>query len=423
MSMDAGNGRRAGGILLLLLGIVAVLAAGGLLVGLRAFAAQAPPERLSDAELLSRVAQAPEKAPDFSARMSLEQSLLPAQLLEASGQGEGPAASGPWSARVWYGGEERVRAELQGDGGDKVFVQNGSEVSIYDGATNTLRSGEHSERAERPPTPAEQAVTPAEVDEMLAELAPTSTLAQGDPIPFAGRQAYVLTLRPKDQGSTLVDRAQALIDSETYLPLRFALYAQGRPDPVFAWRVSEFDVGPVPAGVFDLRVPPGAEVEPLDAEGERGAPERGEPVDEPKGKEGAEPAEFQTVAQAQKRTDFEIQELSAPPGGRELTGVYLKGSDGAVLTYGSGWGTIVLAQGTRGEDAAAAPAPVPEPEGTGGDEMAAALPTVSLGGGVEAVELSTPVGSGLRWSEGGVSYVLAGSIPAAELEQAARGLR
>jgi hypothetical protein len=51
------------------------------------------------------------------------------------------------------------------------------------------------------------------------------------------------------------------------------------------------------------------------------------------------------------------------------------------------------------------------------------LPTVDLGGGVEAQEISTPIGSGLSWSADGVGYVLAGSVPASELEQAARGLR
>jgi hypothetical protein len=49
------------------------------------------------------------------------------------------------------------------------------------------------------------------------------------------------------------------------------------------------------------------------------------------------------------------------------------------------------------------------------------VPVVDLGG-VPARELSTPVGTVLSWSEGGVSYTLAGSVPAAELRGAARGL-
>ena len=390
-----------------ILGIAAALAVVGVLAGLRTMAASASPEELSDGELLSKVARAPETAPDFSASLTVEQSLIPAQFLEAAGQESGFAASGPQTARVWYGGPDKLRAELQGDNGDRIFVHDGERAWAYNGATNTLRTGE------RPPEPqsselpdTENPPTPVEIDRMLAELAPTSELTQGAPVRYAGREAYVMTLRPKDEGSTLVDHGRALIDSETFLPLELALYAQGKPDPVFSWRVSSLDVGPVPAERFQFQAPPGARVIPFDD----GREER----HKPEMRAGAEPKEVETVAEAQKLVDFEIGELASPPGGRDLTGVYLKGADGVVLTYGSGWGTVVLAQGPQQDGAS-----VPQPGAAGGDP---ALPTVDLGG-VEATELSTPVGTGLRWNAGGVSYALAGSVPAPELERAARELR
>ena len=190
-----------------------------------------------------------------------------------------------------------------------------SRVSVslgYDGATNTLRTGE------RPPEPpsselpdTEKPPTPVEIDRMLAELAPTSELTQGTPVRYAGREAYVMTLRPKDEGSTLVDHGRALIDSETFLPLELALYAQGKPDPVFSWRVTSLDVGTVPAERFQFQTPPGARVIPFDESGEgRHKPEM-----------RAEPEEVETVAEAQELVDFEIGELAQPPGGRKLTGV------------------------------------------------------------------------------------------------------
>jgi len=370
-------------------------------------AASASPEELSDGELLSKVARAPETAPDFSASLTVEQSLIPAQILEAAGQESGFAASGPQTARLWYGGPDKLRAELQGDNGDRILVHDGERAWAYNGATNTLRTGERppeSQSSELPDT--ENPPTPVEIDRMLAELAPTSELTQGTPIRNAGREAYVLTLRPKDEGSTLVDHGRALIDSETFLPLELALYAQGKPDPVFSWRVSSLDVGNVPAERFDFQTPPGARVIPFE-EGQ-------EESRKPDMRAGAEPKEVETVAEAQRLVDFEIGELANPPGGRELTGVYLKGADGVVLTYGSGWGTVVLAQGPQQDDAS-----VPQQEAAGSDP---ALPTVDLGG-VEATELSTPVGTGLRWNAGGVSYALSGSVPAPELERAARELR
>ena len=394
--------------LALTLGIAAIIAVVGALAGLRSVAASASPEKLSNEELLSMVARAPEKTPDFSATLTVEQSLIPAQLLEAAGQVSGFAASGPQTARIWYGGPDGLRAELQGDNGDRIFVHDGKRAWAYNGATNTLKTGERPKepRASEQPD-AQNPPSPTEVDRMLTELAPTSELTQGAPVRYAGREAYVLTLSPRDEGSTLVDHGRALIDSETFLPLELSLYAKGRPDPVFSWRVSDLDLGPIPAERFSFQVPPGAKVVPFD-EGRNERPEPGM-------RAGAEqPSEVKTVAAAQRRVDFDIGELASPPGGRELTGVYLKGADGVVLTYGSGWGTVVLAEGAQ-DDGASASRP-----GATGDPT---LPTVDLGGGVEATQLSTPVGAGLRWSTGGVSYVLAGSIPASELERAARELQ
>lgn len=395
--------------LALSLGIVAVIAVVAALAGMRAMAASASPEKLSNEELLSRVARASEKAPDFSATLTVEQSLIPAQLLEAAGQDSGFVASGPQTARVWYGGSDGLRAELQGENGDRVFVHNGARAWAYNGATNTLKTGGRppgSRALEQPD--AENPPNPAEVDRMLAELAPTSKLTQGTPVRYAGREAYVLTLSPRDEDSTLVDRGHALIDSETFLPLELSLYAQGRPDPVFSWRASDLDVGPIPAERFTFQAPPGAKVVPLD-EGRKERPRPGMRA------RAEQPSEVKTVAKAQRRVDFEIDELASPPGGRELTGVYLKGAEGVVLTYGSGWGTVVLAQGPQNDGASA-----PQRMAAGGNDLA--LPTVDLGGGAKATELSTPVGTALRWNAGEVSYVLAGSVPAADLERAAREL-
>jgi hypothetical protein len=177
---------------------------------------------------------------------------------------------------------------------------------------------------------------------------------------------------------------------------------------VFSYQVSGLDVGPVPADLFDFQTPPGAEVLPL----EQGAEPR-----EQERPEGAEPTQVETVAEAQRLVDFRIRELSDPPGGRELTGVYLKDGDGVVLTYGSGWGKVVFAQ-RQGDGDATMPPEAGDAEANGLQQ----LPTVDFGG-VEAQEISTPIGSGLSWSADGVGYVLAGSVPASELEQAARGLR
>jgi len=411
MPSDVRTGR--GGARLVVLGllvgaVVAVLAA---FVGLRSSQAQAPGE-LSNAELLTRVAEAADDPPQLSATVTVEQGLLSTQLLNSLGGGGGEggasALSGAQNARVWYGGEDRLRAELLGENGDRVFVRNGASVYVYDGAENTLRTGEVEGQAE--PEGDGETVDPAEINELLAELGESSDLVQTAPTTYEGRGAYVLTLTPKDADSTLVNRVETVIDSETYLPLSLSLFADGAEEPVLYYRTSGLTVGPVADERFAFETPPGAEVLPLDEKGEERNGER---------KEGPEGREIETVAEAEEAVGFDVRELAAAPGGRELTDVYLAGSDGVVLTYGEDWGTVVLAQ--TPEEAGATPERTPEAveDGMGGG---ISLPTVDVNG-AEAQELSTPVGTALAWSDGGVSYVLAGSVPAAKLEQAARGLR
>ncbi|MCA1730879.1 MAG: hypothetical protein LC751_16215, partial [Actinobacteria bacterium] len=111
------------------------------------------------------------------------------------------------------------------------------------------------------------------------------------------------------------------------------------------------------------------------------------------------------------------------PGGRELSETRVTGSDAAIQTYGSGWGAVTLVQKSESADESQTGQ---SQEGSSGHDKDAQggqsqVPTVDLGG-VEAKEISTPIGTALSWSVDGVSYSLVGSAPAAELEDAARGL-
>ena len=189
------------------------------------------------------------------------------------------------------------------------------------------------------------------------------------------------------------------------MPLLFELYAEGRPEPVARYEARDFQVGPVPDARFEFETPPDATVE---------RPEPGEDrADEYRA--GDEPRKVASVEEASELAGFAVQALPEAPGGRELEKIVVAG-DGAVLVYGSDWGSVVLAQKGGGEGGAGRS---PSAGGRGGGLQ---VPVVDLGGGVIARELSTPVGSVLAWSDGGVSYTLAGSVPTAELREAARGL-
>ena len=85
-------------------------------------------------------------------------------------------------------------------------------------------------------------------------------------------------------------------------------------------------------------------------------------------------------------------------------------SDGApaLVTYGQGLGAIAVIE--RKADAG----------GRAGGTLAG-LPTVSIDGAT-GHELATALGTVIESQQGGVSYTLAGSLPPAAAEAAARGL-
>lgn len=394
----------------LILGLLIVMALGAGAVAVQAGARSTPPAELSEEELLSRMTSAPENAPGFQATVEVEQALVPEGLIGAT-EGDGGPDSGLRTARIWSDGPEKLRAELQGENGDKVIVRNGPEVSVYDGATNTLKTGEKPE--ESTATPEEKAASPEDINELLADISPTSNLQTGPPVQVARRWAYPLTLEPKDKDSTLVERAEAYVDAEAFVPLALDLYAKGDREPVIHYEAKNFVVGSQPEERFAFEAPPGAQVEALEPRDEPGAAEEN--------RSGSrEPQRLASVAEAQGLVSFPVKQLTGALNGRELTEVRVVGPEGVVQTYGSGWGTVVLAQGPEREEA---PQDEESQDDTGEGGDSAQIPTVDLGGGVEAKELSTPIGTALWWSADGVTYSLKGSVPAAELQEAARGLR
>src|SRR5215212_1220397 len=312
--------------------LVAALCLGAVAIG--AGAQGEPPEKLTDKELLSRLTAAPENAPDFRTTVIAEQTLVPEGLLGAS-EGGDIGDSGPRTARVWRGGPDKLRAELQGENGDRVLVRTGDQVSVYDGTSNTLKIGEKPEAALSGTAAPDglPGASPEEIDELLAEIAPSSKLTTGTPVEVAGRWAYPLTLEPKDESATLVERAETLVDAEAFVPLLLELYTEGKPEPVARYEAQDFQVGPVPDARFEFETPPGATVE------------RPEPRNSRAGKyrEGDKPREAASVEEASNLAGFPVEELPEAPRGRELEEIMVA-ADGAVLTYGSDWGAVVLAE-------------------------------------------------------------------------------
>jgi hypothetical protein len=82
-------------------------------------------------------------------------------------------------------------------------------------------------------------------------------------------------------------------------------------------------------------------------------------------------------------------------------------SKAALVVYGHGLGAIVVLERPAQANAQ--------------NDVLSSLPAVSLDG-TTAHELATQLGTALTWKKDGVSFVLAGSVPTAAAEAAAREL-
>jgi hypothetical protein len=91
------------------------------------------------------------------------------------------------------------------------------------------------------------------------------------------------------------------------------------------------------------------------------------------------------------------------------------GSPAALVSYGQNLGGIAVIEQTAGSTKQqAAPA--------SGDKRGLSLPTVSIHG-TTAQELPTALGTVVRFTRGGVTYTVLGSVPAVAAEAAARALQ
>jgi hypothetical protein len=212
----------------------------------------------------------------------------------------------------------------------------------------------------------------------------------------ANQPAYTVTVSPKHDGG-LLGSARLAFDAARGVPLRLAIYAQGSSTPALALAATNISYGAIPASDVDISPPAGAKVVDLGSAASR---------HDSGGTPGATP-QVAGLAAVQAAVDFPV---AAPDTlvGLPRQDVRLVGKDAALVVYGQGLGAMLIVE--RKADPAAS------------DSMLAALPTVALNG-LTAHELATQLGTVLAWQQGGRSIVLAGSLPPAAAESAARELK
>ncbi|MET9456592.1 sigma-E factor regulatory protein RseB domain-containing protein [Streptomyces canus] len=198
-----------------------------------------------------------------------------------SGSGDGSSAdpstkltelaSGTHTLRVASDGEDKQKVSLLEDAAEYSLIHNGKDVWGYDSKSNsvfhtTASESDGKQKEELPATPKDLA------EEALKAADKTTSVTVDGTAQVAGRDAYRLVIKPKDEGST-VGQITVAVDSKTGLPLKFTLTPASGGSAVVDAGFTQVSFAKPAASTFDFTPPKGAKVEEGDA---AKAPERSE---------------------------------------------------------------------------------------------------------------------------------------------------
>jgi hypothetical protein len=376
--------------LVVLIAAVVALAAGGAAIAVAAGGGgSTPPPKPLDQAIQDALAAPPPEG--ITARVTFTNKLFPSGALLGN---VGSALMSGASGRLWATNDGQGRLELQSDAGDVQIVWAPEAISVYDASSNTVY---RATLPARKSTAADNGAPPtlAAIDGFLSKLGAHATISAAQPDNVAGQEAYSVTVSPQHDGGLLAS-AQLAWDAARGVPLRIAIYAQGSSAPVLSLEATEISYGPVASSEVDVSPPPDAKVVDLGSPPAGGA------------SPGSKTAAVTGLAAVQSAADFPVV---APDTlvGLPRQDVRLVGGDTALVAYGQGLGGILVVERKAGA-------------GVQSGGALSSLPAVSLDG-VTAHELTTQLGTAIAWHDGGTAFVLAGSLPPAAAETAARQLR
>lgn len=352
------------------------------------------------------------KAPQvqgFSANINFTNGLIDTSEI----QGSDPLLQGG-SGHVWVSNNGDFRLELYGDNGDPELVASNGKWWISDPTLHTVYQGtlpaQPSEK-KKSKAGSDRLPTVAQIQADINRLAQHLHVSGANPTDTGGQPTYTVSVSPRQAGG-LVGKLQLAWDSIKGVPLRFAVYARGSSKPALELAASNISYGPVDSSVFTLTPPSGyhtvnvATPSGSNASGSAAA----------KAKKHGKKAEITGVKAVAKRLSFK---LAAPAtlAGMHRQSVSLMGK-GALITYGQGLGGIAVIE----EPATSASSQQLQlSHGSGDHQSGLALPTFSVNGAT-AQELDTALGTFARFSSGGVTYTVIGSVGSSTARAAARGL-
>ncbi|WP_030022212.1 LolA family protein [Streptomyces monomycini] len=181
-------------------------------------------------------------------------------------------ASGSHTLRVAADGPDKQRVSVVGKAAEYNLVHNGRDVWGYDSKSNTAyhstipagagKDGKHGKHGTDGSGKAGDLknATPQELAKKALDAVGDSTSVTVDgTAKVAGRDAYQLSVKPKQAGST-VDSIRISVDAETGVPLKFTLTPKGGGAAAIDVGFTSVDFAKPAAGTFDFKPPKGAEV-------------------------------------------------------------------------------------------------------------------------------------------------------------------
>ncbi len=381
-------------LLAVIAGAVAVIAAGTAIAVAASGPGPVPPQK-SLAAAVHTAISAPSPQ-GISARISFTNHLIDASDI----QGSDPILNGT-TGRLWVTSEQ-LRLELQGTNGDAQVVVNGNSFWVYDPTSNTVYEGKLPAEGSAKSNGSQEALpSVTQIQSEITRLMDHVDLSGAIPGDVAGRPAYTVQISPKHAGG-LLGSAQLAWDALRGVPLRVAVYARNDSSPVLELKATSISYGTVPGSTFAMSAPSGAKVVTVSTPAGSGhAPKAGKHT------------EISGLAAVARHLSFPLVAPNKLVGlqRQSVTLLDWAGSPAALVTYGQNAGAIAVIEQRSDQSATS----------SSGDHQGLNLPTVSINGAT-GQELDTALGTMLRFSRGGVSYTVVGSVPPTAAEVAARAL-
>jgi outer membrane lipoprotein-sorting protein len=183
--------------------------------------------------------------------------------------------SGDHTIRVAYAAPDKARVSVLDNMSERVLVTDGKTAWVYDSHEHTAIKKTvpaHPERSARPQVTQDPQTL---AKQFLAAIDPTTKVSVTGTRSVAGRDAYLLTLTPRTDRTT-VGSVTIAVDSKTWTPLRITVMPRSGGNPAIDAGFTDVSFATPAASTFAFTPPPGTKVsdEGTDQGGSTAVPNR-----------------------------------------------------------------------------------------------------------------------------------------------------